>query len=288
MFQILISKNIAHAHIINIESVQFRHALNLNKVKLVYFSPSGTGKKTVNEIAKGIGLDTDTIDLTPPDANLNSYKLGSDELAIFAIPVYGGRVPLIALDRLGVVKGDFTPAVLVVVYGNRAYEDALLELHKKTNELGFKTIAGAAFIGQHSFDTEETPIATGRPDSEDLRKAREFGVNVSEKIRGMDEIHAIVVPGNYPYRERGSGGPRSPETDAATCILCGMCAKVCPTGCIEVLNVVETQKERCIACTACVQSCPTGARLWEHTGIISAAKWLSTEHGVRKEPEIFL
>ena len=190
--------------------------MNLNKIKLVYFSPSETGKKTVSEIAKGIGLDTETIDLTLPDANLKSYKLGKDELAIFAVPVYGGRVPLTALDRLGVVRGDTTPAVLVAVYGNRAYEDALLELHNKTKELGFRTIAGAAFIGQHSFDTEETPIATGRPDSEDLRKAHEFGAKISEKIKDLDEITEIDVPGNYPYRERGTRAPRSPETDLAT------------------------------------------------------------------------
>ena len=67
-----------------------------------------------------------------------------------------------------------------------------------------------------------------------------------------------------------------------------MCAKVCPTGCVEVTDVVETQKEKCTACTACVQNCPTGARHWEHEGILKAAKWLSTEHGARREPEVFL
>ncbi len=262
--------------------------MNINKVKLVSFSPTGTGKKTINEIAKGMGYDTDTIDLTPPDADLKSYKLGKDELAIIAAPVYGGRVPQTAIDRLKIVKGDNTPAVLVAIYGNRAYEDALLELHNTVKELGFKTIAGAAFIGQHSFDTEETPIATGRPDAEDLKKAHGFGATVLEKIKGMDEVHEIDVPGNYPYRERGSSGPRSPETDEATCDLCGMCASVCPTGCVEVSDVVETQKDLCIACTACVQSCPIGARHWEHEGILGAAKWLSTEYGDRKEPEIFL
>jgi NAD-dependent dihydropyrimidine dehydrogenase PreA subunit len=261
--------------------------MNIRKVKLVYFSPTGTGKKTVNEIAAGIGFDTDTIDLTRPDADLNSYKLEKDELAIFAVPVYGGRVPQTALDRLETVRGDNTPAVLVAAYGNRAYEDALLELHNTTKELGFKTIAGAVFIGQHSFDAEETPIATGRPDAEDLKKAHEFGAKVLEKIKGMDEVLEIDVPGNDPYRERGGGDPRSPETDEATCTLCGTCASVCPTGCVEVSDVVKTQKDQCIACTACVQSCPTGARHWEHEGILGAAKWLSTEHGDRKEPEVF-
>ena len=262
--------------------------MNIKKVKLVYFSPTGTGKKTVNEIAKGIGHDADTIDLTPPNSNQMSYKLEKDELAIIAVPVYSGRVSKTAIDRLKNIKGDVTAAVLITIYGNRAFEDALLELHNTTKELGFTTIAGAAFIGRHSFDSEETPIATGRPDSEDLTIAYEFGVNIGKIIKEEDDVPIPRIPGNYPYRERGSGDPRSPETDEATCTLCGTCASVCPTGSIEVLGLVETQKEGCIACTACVQNCPTGARRWEHEGILGAAKWLSTEHGDRKEPEIFL
>jgi ferredoxin len=265
-----------------------RRTLNLKKVKLVYFSPTGTGKKTVSEIAKGMGYDTETIDLTPPNAAQETYELDKDELAIIAVPVYGGRVPQTALDRVKNIRGDSTAAVLVAMYGNRAYEDALLELHNTTTELGFKTVAGAAFIGKHSFDTEETPIATGRPDAEDLKKAHAFGAKVMGKIKGMAEVKEIDVPGNYPYKDRGGGAPRSPETDEASCILCGACARACPTGCVEVSGVVETQKDRCISCTACVQSCPTGARHWEHEGILRAAKWLSTEHGERKEPEIFL
>ena len=262
--------------------------MNINKVKLVYFSPTGTGKKTVFEIAKGTGLATATVDLTQSNAGQINIKLEKEDLAIFAVPVYGGRVPQLALDRLNNVKGDFTPAVLVALYGNRAYEDALLELHNTTKALGFKTIACAAFIGQHSFDSEDTPIASGRPDSEDLKKANEFGVKIIEKIKGIGELSEIKVPGNYPYREGGSGSPRSPETDEAKCILCGLCASVCPTGCIEVSDKVETQKDACIACTACVQNCPTGARHWAHAGILGAAKWLSTEHGDRKEPETFI
>lgn len=259
--------------------------MNINKVNLVYFSPTGTGKKTVFEIAKGTGLATATVDLTQSNAGQISIKLEKEDLTIFAVPVYGGRVPQLALDRLNNVKGDFTPAVLVALYGNRAYEDALLELHNTTKALGFKTIACAAFIGQHSFDSEDTPIASGRLDSEDLKKANEFGVKIIEKIKGIGELSEIKVPGNYPYREGGSGSPRSLETDETKCILCGLCASVCPTGCIEVSDKVETQKDACIAC---VQNCPTGARHWAHAGILGAAKWLSTEHGDRKEPETFI
>lgn len=261
--------------------------LDIKKVKLVFFSPTGTGKKTIGEIAKGTRLEIETIDLTSPKHSTN-YKLEKEDLAIFSVPVYGGRIPQLAIDRLKSVKGDNTPAVLVVLYGNRAYEDALLELHNTTKELGFKTVAGAAFIGQHSFNSEESPIAVGRPDHDDLQKAYDFGAKVIEKIRMKKDIEEIKVPGNYPYRERGRGEPRCPETNEDTCILCGLCARVCPSGCIKVSDKVETQVDSCIACTACVQNCPTGARSWTHPGILRAAKWLSTEHGDRKEVETFL
>ena len=262
--------------------------MDISKIKLVYYSPTGTGKRTVEAIRKGMGIDYDVIDLTPPDAEFKSHALANDELAIISAPVYSGRIPAVAAKRIKTVKGDGTPAVLVAVYGNRAFDDALIELKDIIEELGFKAVAGSAFIGQHSFDSEETPIATGRPDSGDISKAMDFGAKVMEKIKGMGEIPDLEVPGNRPYRKGGGGDPRSPETDPDSCILCGMCARVCPTGCVEVTDIVETHKEKCTACTACVQNCPTGARHWEHEGILGAAKWLSTEHGARREPEVFL
>lgn len=262
--------------------------MEISKAKLVYYSPTNTSKNTVTAIMKGTGLDYDNIDLTPPDAATKEYTVAKDELAIIAAPVYSGRIPKVAVDRIKKVKGDDTPAVLVAVYGNRAFDDALLELKDITEELGFKAVAGAAFIGQHSFDAKDTPIATGRPDAEDIKKAKDFGKKVMEKLTGLTEVQDLEVPGNRPYRQGGGGDPRSPETNPETCILCGACARVCPTGCVEVTDSVTTVKEDCTACTACVQSCPTGARHWQHEGILNAAKWLSTDYGARREPEIFL
>jgi ferredoxin len=262
--------------------------MEISKAKLVYYSPTNTGKKTVEAIREGTGLDHDSIDLTLPDSESKKYSLAKNELAIIAAPVYGGRIPSIALDRIRKVKGNDTPAVLVTMYGNRHYDDALLELKDMTKELGFKAVAGGAFIGRHSFDAPDTPIGSGRPDESDIEKARDFGVKIMEKIGGLVEIPDLEVYGNHPYKEAGGGEPRSPETDAETCILCGTCAKVCPTGCISVNDVVETDKTRCTACTACVQNCPTGSRHWEHPGILGAANWLSSNCAERREPEVFL
>jgi formate hydrogenlyase subunit 6/NADH:ubiquinone oxidoreductase subunit I/flavodoxin len=262
--------------------------MEISKVKLVYYSPTNTSKRTGRAIVQGTGLDYDYIDLTLPDADSKNYEIAADELVIISAPVYSGRIPSIAVNRLKKLKGTGTPVVIVSVYGNRAFDDALLELLDITKKLGFKAVAGAAFIGQHSFDTKDTPIATGRPDAEDIKKAMEFGAKVMEKLSGLDEVPDLSVPGNHPYRKGGGGNIRSPETNPETCILCGLCARMCPSDCVEVTDSVSTEKARCTACSACVQNCPTGARHWEHEGILKSAKRLSNEHGERKEPEIFI
>jgi ferredoxin len=272
-------------------------AMENRKIKLVYFSPTGTSKRAAEAVAKGLGTVFGCVDLTSPVAETEKYSFKPDELAVIAVPVYSGRVPYTAVRRLKNVKGRQSPAVIIVVYGNRAYEDALIELKDIAHEQGFRPIAGAAFIGEHSFDTPETPIATGRPDEADLDKAEAFGKRVKAKL-GLGEAPELVVPGHRPYRENGDWNkpleerekaePLSPETDSATCTLCGKCSEVCPTAAVTVTDSVETVKAECIACTACVKSCPTGARAWKHERVKSAASRLHVNCSKRREPETFL
>jgi len=263
--------------------------MEISKVKLIYYSPTGTSKKTLEGITKGLGVSiVEHIDLTPPIAASGSHVIPAGELPVFAIPVYGGRVPSVAAQRLKTVKGNGTPAVLVAVYGNRAFEDALIELRDISAEQGFTAVAGAAFIGEHSFSSDSTPIAPGRPDAEDLAKAKKFGELVRAKMEGLAEPVEVAIPGNRPYKERNPSSPRSPETTVESCNLCGVCVDVCPTKSITVSDKVETMKETCTTCSACVKICPTGARVWMNEGIQKAAVWLNKEYSKRKEPEFFL
>ena len=180
--------------------------MNFNAVRLVYFSPTKTTQKILERIAQGTEVDTvEHLDLTPPEAKTLDLDEMQDELVLLGVPVYGGRVPLEAVPKLQRLKANKIPAVIIVMYGNRKFEDALLELKDLAQESGFIPVAGGAFIGEHSFANDTTPIANGRPDTEDLIKAKKFGLQIRRKMKDIDSIDRVSrlsVPGNSPYKKR--------------------------------------------------------------------------------------
>ena len=266
--------------------------MNIDTLKLVYFSPTGTTKSILEGIVQGLQAETtERLDMTPPDASTRAIEKMHRELAIVGAPVYGGRLPPDAAQRLRRLKGSGSPAVVVVVYGNREYEDALLELSNLVTEAGFIPVAGGAFIGEHSFNNEAMPIATGRPDKQDLEKAAEFGKTIQEKMQGLDTLGEMVplkVPGDFPYKKWSKWPGVAPSTQEAACIQCETCIAVCPTAAITMDGTPKTNTDACIVCCACVKACPTGARVADHPRIRQSQDWLSTNCSQRKEPETFL
>jgi len=266
--------------------------MDIRSIKLVFFSPTETTARILSGIAQGINPDIITrINLTPPGARNQDFGQLNDELTIIGTPVYAGRVPPEAVRRLRRIKGNNTPVVVVVVYGNRDYEDALLELRDNAAELGFRPVAGGAFIGEHSYNSETTPIAAGRPDDRDMEQAKRFGESIQEKISkfsSLDDMPVLSVPGNFPYKKWVQPSDMAPATIESLCTLCAECAATCPTAAITVEASVETSKNECIHCSACIKKCPTGARKWESARVDKIRKWLSENCRQRKEPQTYL
>lgn len=264
----------------------------IKQVKLIFFSPTGTTQKVLESIAKGIAVeDVEKINLTLPQGAQQTLSPLSDELVLIGAPVYGGRLPVDVIHRFKQLKADNTLAILIVLYGNREFEDALLELKNFAIELGFIPVAGAAFIGEHSFASEQVPVANGRPDRLDIQKAVAFGSSIRDKVINLPSPDAqmeLEVPGRFPYEAHGARPmPVSPMTNEDTCTVCGTCAGVCPTAAISIDESVTTSVELCIRCCACIKHCPEGARIMEDSMWKKMAAWLNENCSTRKEPQIF-
>ena len=280
-----------------------------DSIRTLFFSPTGTTKKVAEAIARGIAapicetapaLVPQTLDLT--HAAKPAATLPAGCVTIIAAPVYGGHVAPTAAGRLSEIHGSGGPAVVVVLYGNRAFEHALTELAGLARRQGFEPIAAAAFVGEHSYSTPETPIAAGRPDAEDLVAAEAFGRAVRQKLETGDPtpidaaqlkdrrapslstlrfLHFVL---RYRRQQKRHPVVYLPEGDAERCTQCGRCAAICPVGAIPRGDETRTDPARCIRCCACVKACPVGARTF-HTPFAEA---LSRNFFRRKEPVTLL
>ena len=257
------------------------NTMERKKVWAVYFSATDTTKKTVltiaDEAARLLGAEREDYDFTLPGMRENGFAAGKDDLVIFGTPVYAGRVPNVLLKYLATIQGNGALAVPVVLFGNRNFDDGLIELRDILENTGFHTVAAAAFVGEHSFSKT---LAAGRPDADDMKEALAFAGKIAEKVKGLPEGEApapVEVEG-VPHPYRGYYQPRDRKgvsidirkvkslvSDA--CDDCKICADVCPMGSISHENVRE-YTGICIKCGACIKKCPKQARYYEDEGYL--------------------
>ena len=259
----------------------------ISSCRIICFSPTNSTRKIAEAVAGGLGYHPCVVtDITDPEERAKASRIGADELVILAVPVYYGRVQKHASEYIRSLHGEGQPAVLVVNYGNRHYDDALLELHTLASEAGFVPLAAGAFISEHSLSTRDFPMALGRPESGDIAKAAAFGASVAEKLASGGGRLA-TVPGNVPYRPYPDAHRAPVNTD--NCTLCETCVKICPTAAIWIEDgKVLTREPDCIGCQACVKYCPEGAREDSAPGAREVRERVASMTAERREPEVFL
>ncbi len=275
--------------------------MRVRNIWAVYFSATGTTEKTVKTIAAAAAQVLDApwqaVSFTLPQERQEKLQFCTGDLVFVATPVYAGRVPNVLLPFLTEnIIGNGALAVPVVLYGNRNYDDALMELRNILQANHFACVAGAAFVGEHSFSRV---LAAGRPDAEDLALMEGFGEAVGRKVRRLEHTPetAVAVGGCDPirpyYKPRDRQGnfinilKVKPVTDRDKCNGCGLCAEKCPMGSIRADNVAEVAGI-CIKCCACVKGCPAGAKYFTDEGYLYHQHELEEMYARRAEVEMFL
>ena len=251
--------------------------MNIEKWIVAHFSPTGGTRKVADAIAAGFSVPVVEMDLTKSDS---SVTLGEKDALMAVLPVFAGRVPQVSLERLSALKGNGQKAVAVVVYGNREYDDALLETKDTLETAGFQVIAAAAFIAEHSMYRS---IAAGRPDAEDEALCRQFAADV---MAMAEDAAPVQVPGNTPYKELKPSAFHPAANES--CVKCGDCAEQCPVGAIPLDDPSLTNNDLCINCMRCVQICPVSSRALPDTFLAMITQMLNQNAAGYKKPAIFL
>ena len=252
-------------------------------MKAVYFSPNDTTRRVTEAAAAAMEPGGERVDLLKAPLT-EDVSVGAEEMLVVGMPVYAGRIPGLCLSSLACLKGHGGPAAAIAVYGNRDYDDALLELTDLLEARGFRVVGAGAFIAKHSiFPT----VAADRPDGKDLEAIAAFGRECQARRGLFSDRHPgeILVKGSRPYKKPGAASFR-PSADK-TCTNCGACAAICPTRSIDPADPAKTREDTCLACAACIRVCPTGARAFRGVAYQTARKAFELKCAPYRLPETF-
>ena len=250
----------------------------------ITFSPTGGTKKVADLISCYLGNITNTVNLIRHDVSFSDVTVPSDSLAVIAAPVFEGVIPDIAIERMKEIQGNHVNCVVIAVYGNRAYDDGLIQLKDTAELCGFNVIASVAAVAEHSIMRQ---FGSGRPDEEDSKELKKFAEEILEKLSSDKELSTdYFVPGSHEYKRLGNLSV-VPKANAS-CTGCGKCAEACPTGAINKNNIRTGDSSKCISCMGCIAACPKGIRKLNPVFLAAASLKMKNLLSGRKPNEIFL
>lgn len=274
--------------------------MEIRRIWAAWFSGTGTTEKVVRALAeqlsKHLGVPLEELNWTSPAVRREERCFAPGDLVVWGVPTYAGRVPNVLLPYLTEkLRGGGALAVPVVLFGNRNFDDALIELRDILEKDGFHTAAAAAFVGEHAFSRT---LGQGRPDDNDMALLASFAKKAAEKIASLQETpRPVEVAGQSPLRPYYTPRDRAgtpinilkvkPKTDMAKCTRCGLCASLCPMGSID-KDDPALVTGICIKCCACVKKCPAGAKYYDDPGYLYHQHELEEGYARRAEAVTFL
>lgn len=242
------------------------------KVTVIYFSPSGTTKKTLEYIVSGMGdVNVEYIDMSKPENREKKHIFSKDDIVIYGT-ITAALLFTLNKQIFSTFEGNGALFVGIAMYGNGYYGVTLKQLQRRARQQGFRVIGLGAVVGQHS---EDGTIATGRPDEKDQEALRQFGSGLMSKIRNEDYtlrhqpqtgwskslLYNIIVFVRQFQMNSDYSLPvsfKTKEIDSTKCIECKTCEKNCPVQAIDVTNK-HFDLQKCVCCYRCINKCPKKA-----------------------------
>ena len=278
--------------------------MRIREIHNLYFSPTGGTAKYAKAMAAGaaeaLACPAEVSSFTLPREREEVRHFSGDELLIIGSPTYAGKLPNKILPEFQEkLRGEHTPVLLFVSYGNRNFDNSLAELLSVLRTNGFLPLAAAAFACRHAFSDR---ICPERPRVEELAEARGFAMRAAEALKAADPAVleaaslAFTVPGDAEapyYVPKGEDGAPAkflkakPLTDLSKCLHCGACAAQCPMGSIEAADTSNVPGI-CIKCQACVRGCKQGAKYFEDAAFLSHVRMLEQNFAAPEKENLYL
>lgn len=273
--------------------------MDIQTITPILFSPTGTTRRLVHAVISGMGARAaGEMDLTLPSVRGTEPPSITGDAVIIAMPIYAMGIPFLVHPFLQQLKGDGKPVICMAVYGNMSAGIAVQQLYRLCSELGFVPVGAALMVAEHSFSDSKYPVAQGRPNSEDIACAQEFGRQFANKLKNAktpDEAALAPLPCNpllYYFERRLRYNTtrvyaRVPTLDQDRCNHCGQCVTRCPMGAID-KSTLQVDSKACIRCCACVKCCNKKARTLRFRLNFPVSRMLNLGAGKMKQPRIYI
>ncbi len=269
------------------------------KIFHIYFSPTGGTKKAGEYLTQSWRKDVEEINLSDYGKDFSQIKFCEEDVCYVSVPSFGGRVPTVATERITQMKGYGAKAVAVCVYGNRAYEDTLLELTDTLTARGFSCVAGTAAIAEHSIMHGAKAVAVcvyGNRAYEDTL----LELTDTLTARGFSCVAGTAAIAEHSIMHQFASGRPDKEDKNELLEFGGKIRKKieqfqeyedlhipgnCPYKKLGVSSMIPQSGDGCINCKICARECPVAAIEPEEPQKTNADRCIACMHCIAICPE---
>ena len=250
------------------------------KIELKYFTGTGNSLKileTCNAVFSGSGNTTSISEISE-----NEKNIPDSELLGFCFPVYAFGIPRICCKYLkGIAKFGNRQKVFILITAGDPDESgfAIKECEQILNKKNCEIVYSAVI--QMPVNWTTSPVPPFPPSTGEAKEIIENGIIQAQEVakeilNGIKKHHDFNYPERYSktkfyweywaFKYLGIKNMWRLFNVYDTCNGCRLCAKICPTNSIRIIDKKPVWSKTCEQCMRCVNFCPTGSIYQTHGG----------------------